>query len=116
MQRVQAQCSPVTATLYGSADDSLDVWINGNGPIGPVNFVTAPGTLPTFGIPGADFNTGTNVIAAENINTSMSSLQASWVIDVTCLGGDHAYFSNIDPGYMMYNDVTASAPDSGRLG
>ena len=109
-QRAQAQCSPVTATLYGSADDSLDVWINGNGPIGPVTFVTAPGTLPAFGIPGADFNTGANVIAAENINTSMNSLQASWVIDVTCLGGNHAYFSNTDPGYMMYNDVTASAP------
>ena len=109
--RAWGQCIPNSATLYGAADHIMDVWINGNGPIGPVDFVTAPGTLPTLNIPVSYFNSvGTNIIAVENINTSVSEVLASWVIDVTCTSGQHAYFSNTDSGYTMYDNTTGSAP------
>lgn len=109
--RTIAQCNPVTATLYGSADDGMNVYINGNGPIGPINYVTAPGTLPTFGIPGSYFNNGANVIAVQNTNASMSVVEAAWTIDITCSGGvSHAYFSNTDQGYGLYDDYSGGAP------
>src|SRR5665213_956471 len=112
--QVHAQaCVPVTATLSGSADDQLWVYINGNLiTASPISFVTAPGAAaPSIPIPIADINsTGPNIIAAENHNLSPSEVLAAWVIDVTCSDGNHAYFSNTDAGYQMYNDTNGTAP------
>jgi len=106
-------CTPVSATLSGSADDQLWVYINGNLiTASPISFVTAPGAAaPSIPIPIADINsTGPNIIAAENHNLSPSEVLAAWVIDVTCSDGNHAYFSNTDAGYQMYNDTNGTAP------
>jgi hypothetical protein len=110
-----AQCTPTAATLYASADDQLVVFINGNavsfgGQPVTVNYVTAPGTLPTYSITPSDFVSGNNVIAVEDHNITPTEVLASWVIDVTCSSGQHAYFSNTDPGYMMCVDSTGSTP------
>ena len=106
-------CVPVTATLSGSADDELWVYINGNLiTSSPISFVTAPGAAaPSISIPIGDINTsGPNIIAAENKNLSPSEVLAAWVIDVTCSDGDHAYFSNTDAGYKMYSDSSGTTP------
>ena len=107
-------CVPVTATLSGSADDELWVYINGNLiTSSPISFVTAPGAAaPSIPIiPLSDINTsGPNIIAAENKNLSPSEVLAAWVIDVTCSDGDHAYFSNTDAGYKMYSDSSGTTP------
>lgn len=106
-----AQCTPTSATLYADADDELNVWVNGNLiTTTPVSFVNAAsGTIPSFSIPAGDFVSGNNLIAAENINTSASVVMASWVIDVTCSSGQHAYFSNTDSCYQTYDDVPGTS-------
>jgi len=110
--RAWAQCTPTSATLYADADDELNLWVNGNLiTTTPVSFVNAAsGTIPSFSIPVGDFVAGTNLIAADNINQSNSVVMASWVIDVTCSGGQHAYFSNTDSCYKIYDDANGSAP------
>lgn len=110
--RTQAQCTPTSALFYGSADDLLVLYINGNGPYGPVSYINAgSGTYTPINIPGPAtvFNAVTNTIAALNTNLSPSVVESSWVIDVTCSSGQHAYFSNTDPGYKMYDDVNGTA-------
>ncbi|HXL72663.1 MAG TPA: hypothetical protein VN963_03475, partial [bacterium] len=70
-------CVVKSATLTGSADDELNVWINGNlVTASPISFVTAPGAAaPSISIPITDFNaTGPNIIAAQNINLSPSEV------------------------------------------
>jgi flagellar hook assembly protein FlgD len=104
-QPVRAQtCTPVSASLLGSADDQLTVWINGSGPYGPINYITAgTGAIPPIAIPPGVFNTtGPNIIAALNQDTTPSVVESSWVIDVTCSSGQHAYFSNTDAALKMY--------------
>ena len=116
VHRAWAQCTPTGATLYASADDELNIWVNGNLiTTSPVSFVNAAsGTIPTYTIPAGDFVvSGNNLIAAENINLSTSVVMASWVIDVTCSSGQHAYFSNTDSCYTIYDDILGtSAPAS----
>jgi len=111
-QHAYAQCMPSSALFYGSADDQLNIWINGNGPYGPFNYINAGlGTYTPINIPNPNlvFNPTSNVIAAKNINSSASSVESSWVIDVTCTSGQHAYFSNTDSGYKMYDDINGNA-------
>ncbi len=114
--QLRAQCNPVTATLYASADDLMVVYINGTpvslgGAPATMAYVNAPGVLPAYGIPGSYFLNGTNIVAVEDINTTMSVVEGAWTIDITCSGGvSHAYFSNTDPGYMIYNDTTGTTP------
>ncbi len=110
-----AQCTPTSATLYAAADDQLVVFVNGNavsfgGQPVTVNYVTAPGTLPTYSITPSDFVPGANIIAVENLNQTPTEVMASWVIEVTCSNGDQAYFSNTDAGYGMYVDNTGTTP------
>jgi len=104
-QPLRAQtCTPVSASLLGSADDQLNIWINGSGPYGPVNYITAgTGSIPPIAIPPGVFNTsGPNLIAALNQDLTASVVESSWVIDVTCSSGQHAYFSNTDASLKMY--------------
>jgi flagellar hook assembly protein FlgD len=104
-QPVGAQtCTPVSASFLGSADDQLVIYINGHGPYGPVNYITAgTGAIPPISIPASDFNaTGPNVIAALNQDINPSVVESSWVISVTCSDGQVAYFSNTDSGLKMY--------------
>jgi len=101
----QAQtCTPVSAQLLGSADDQLSIWINGNGPYGPINYITSgTGAIPPISIPVGAFNaTGPNLIAALNQDLTASVVESSWVIDVTCSNGQHSYITSSDAGLKMY--------------
>ncbi len=107
-----AACVPQSATLYADADDELYLWINGTLiTTSPVSFVNAGGSasIPTYSIPPGDFVAGTNLIAAENINLTPSVVMAAWVIDVTCQDGEHAYFSNTDSCYTIYDDIPGTS-------
>ncbi len=110
----QAQtCTPVSATLLGSADDELEIWINGNGPYpssGPISYLTAGGAsgYSPISLPVAAFNTtGTNTIAVLNQNLTASVVEASWVIQINCSSGQVQYITSADPTLKMYDSVDA---------
>jgi len=93
-----AVCTPQSAVIWVNGDDNSSVWINGYY-IGGVNYVNWDSSSdPTFlNVPIAYLNaSGDNVIAVAVTDTAGGQIWGTYALDVTCVGGLHAYVSSND--------------------
>lgn len=113
--RAEAQCTSVTAvTLIASPDDVGNFWFNGVF-LGSFAYTSkGTGSQPqTYVFTAAQWAlvniSGNNCLAAQNVNTVCCEMSLSYVLDITCSTGKHAYITSdsySSPPMTGYYDAT----------
>ena len=101
---VFSQCTPTSATICASGDDSTTIYVDGT-LIGTFPYAGAPGTSdpgnPTCISVSTALLTGSQVcLAVETQNTAPNVNFSSWDLDITCAGGNHSEITSNDTGNM----------------
>jgi hypothetical protein len=116
---VSGVCAPQSAILCAAVDDMADIYINGvyidqfpyviwdQAGVYPKCVSLSPAQLAMLQPAG-------NMIAVKDLNTECCELWASWSLDITCVGGGHAYVSSDsgDPITMYHDNSACPATDA----
>ena len=99
-----AQCTPVSAQILSSGDDTTTFWINDGAVPGVSSYCQPPCVPSPITVPITDFNDGQNFvlsIATTNVNPTLAF--SSWSLDITCQGGGHSVVTSENPStYSLY--------------
>ena len=121
--QTQAQCTPSSATICASGDDSTTIYVGGV-LVGNFPYAGAPGTgnagtpvcmsVPIGNLTGA---CGVNIAVATQ-NTAPQDTFSSWDLDITCTNGQHSEITSSSGGIQVAyvptgNPSTPPANDSG---
>ena len=102
---VQAQCTPTSASICASGDDSTTIYVGGS-LIGTFGYAGAPGTTgaanPTcISVPTALLTGAQVCLAVATQNTAPQDLFSSWDLDITCSGGQHSEITSQSGGLSV---------------
>ena len=109
---VLAQCTPTSARMCVASDDWSQVWVNGTslGTFGYVNWDSSS-SPPCVTVPlNALTANGSNIcLGIYTQNTAVDNTYSSWVLDVTCNGGNHSVITS-ESGGLSENYVASGSP------
>src|ERR1700734_2533530 len=114
-----AQCTPTSAVICANGDDLMSVWINNYGPINFTFCYYTNNCVPQcFSLPVSILSQTNNFVPAQIPNTAPSQSYGTYLLDVSCAGGNHSYVTNADGNTTLYYDPTGTNPppnDGGGL-